>query len=831
MQNAPQVEQNEPPPPIVTADDPGQGVRLVARLLGSSTLIAINPDTGVVKGFYMDCSNTAPAGEWAKRWNTDGYNIYYGSNRTRPDLSGKASKVDIDGLRLVAADVDAKNGRTLDQALADCRALPIQPSCIVMTGGGFQPIWVLPEVLPATDENTRRIEMLGKRIAEVAGGDAIQDIGRILRLPFTTNYPNAKKRADGRVPCLSGLVTGRGVKKYHLAEIELGFGAGPQPATAEIIQLHGTRPAISSVRPSLLNAAAQANLPPDQPDWFARLPPDRMDECLAAVLAHPEMVKHADADRGTWLRIVMAIAHAEHLGATKAYELARQWSMTSPKFDPATFDRDWNSYDPRRPGGVTVGTLFAQAKQIGIDLSQWRDLAFTTVVEPQDTSASLGSDAITSWPAEGSPEKWLERMNAKFFYAHDWGGEPAIGYETADGVRVTSDLQLRQMLANRYVCVPRPDAGGKQAGIERFSVGKWWLAHPHRREYDKVTYDPETKRIRAGERAFNLWNGLALSPEKGRFPLMGRHLFEVVCARDPAAFRYFIHWMAHSVHHPGTAPGVVIVLRSDREGTGKSTVLEWLVRMFGEHALMLSTAEDLLGDFNSHLENKSLICLNEPAFPGDHQKAGKLKAMITESTWLINTKFRQAHRVPNIAHIAITTNASWAVPAGNQARRFLVLDVSEHRAGDRAYFDALWHEANRGGIEAMLHALLKVDLTKFDLRNVPRTDGLRQQQLLSASTMVRWAMDAVSTGTLVAGQHGGFGSKKAGPTTVAGSTLYAAYVGWCDMMRHRPAANVEFGRWLGRCGFVSTRSNGATQYAVPDANDFGTAVMRAAGIV
>jgi hypothetical protein len=228
------------------------------------------------------------------------------------------------------------------------------------------------------------------------------------------------------------------------------------------------------------------------------------------------------------------------------------------------------------------------------------------------------------------------------------------------------------MLNNKYVRLPRRDAAGNQVGEEQVSAGKWWLGHPQRREVDRVIYDPEGKLGRANEVLFNLWIGLARTPRKGRSLLMWRHLFDVVCARDANAWRYLIHWMAHAVQHPGTAPGVVIVLRSDREGTGKSTVLEWLARMFGDHALMLSTPEDLLGDFNSHLENKSLICLNEPAFPGDHQKAGKLKSMITESTWLINAKFRQAHRVPNIAHIAITTNAGWAVPAGNHARRFLM---------------------------------------------------------------------------------------------------------------------------------------------------------------
>ena len=191
------------------------------------------------------------------------------------------------------------------------------------------------------------------------------------------------------------------------------------------------------------------------------------------------------------------------------------------------------------------------------------------------------------------------------------------------------------------------------------------------------------------------------------------------------------------------------MLKSDAEGTGKSTLLELMARMFGEHALLLSTPEDLIGQFNDHLENKSFIGLNEPAFPGDHRAAEKLKSMITEATWLLNGKFRAARRVPNIAHIMLTTNASWAVPAGNQARRFLVLEVDDRRAGDRAYFNALYGEADAGGCDAMLHALRRIDLSSFDLRDVPKTSALREQQLRSAPSTTQWAMDAVASGVLV----------------------------------------------------------------------------------
>ena len=41
-------------------------------------------------------------------------------------------------------------------------------------------------------------------------------------------------------------------------------------------------------------------------------------------------------------------------------------------------------------------------------------------------------------------------------------------------------------------------------------------------------------------------------------------------------FKYVLRWMAHLVQYPGTNPEVMIVIRSDREGAGKSSLGHWL---------------------------------------------------------------------------------------------------------------------------------------------------------------------------------------------------------------------------------------------------------------
>ena len=578
-----------------------------------------------------------------------------------------------------------------------------------------------------------------------------------------------------------------------------------------------------------MNAAAQAGLS-EQNSWFPVLDAATKNEVVRTCLDAIDNTKDDPYDR--WRDIGFACQAARASGADQAAALFREWSRRGASYtNDAAVDALLDSDRGGAGRRIGVGTLLAKGLEAGADLSRFRDTA-PTAVTPADIDPHPG--IISALPTEMTPDVGLRLANQLFFFAHDWGGEPLIGHERPDGVRALSEQQLRTMLASRYVLMPKLDAAGKQVGVERVPLGRWWLAHPQRREFDRVIYDPEGLCGRPGERVFNLWTGFAKAPLPGSWSRLARHLHGVICKRNRAAWRYLLHWLAHAAQHPGTAPGTVPVFKSDAEGTGKSIVLGWMARIFGEHALMLSTPEDLIGQFNDHLESKSLIGLNEPAFPGDHRAAGKLKSMITEPTWLLNGKFRAARRVPNIAHIVLTTNASWAVPAGNQARRFFVLDVDEGRAGDRTYFNALWAEAESGGVEAMLHALLRIDLNNFSLLDVPKTQALRLQQVQSAPTTTRWAADAVTARELIPpppgigsnpGSGGGFNARH------HTATLYDAYKRWASDARQRPVSHVEFGRWLNRCGFPRTMVRGAPTYDIPDADVFGAAVLRQAGIV
>jgi len=153
--------------------------------------------------------------------------------------------------------------------------------------------------------------------------------------------------------------------------------------------------------------------------------------------------------------------------------------------------------------------------------------------------------------------------------------------------------------------------------------------------------------------------------------------------------------------------------------------------------MAINNPRHLVGNFNAHLRDCVFLFADE-FFAGDARHTAVLKSLITEDSIPIEGKFQNAIEAPNFLHIMMASNERWVVPASLEARRFFVLSVDPCVRGRRDYFDALHAEMEAGGYEAMLHDLLQYDLTGFDVREVPETEGLREQKHLSLSTEHAW---------------------------------------------------------------------------------------------
>jgi hypothetical protein len=199
-------------PEVDAADDPARGLDWILDTLGPRTLTLLDPsEQHKPLFFYLDERTRDTAIAWVRSHNNARVemNVYFHVNPTAPGFKTKADAADITSIEIVGqADLDAKAGRTFEDCWVSICALPLPPSFVIMTGGGFQIGYLLTEPLPPTSENKAWAVAVNQKVRELTGGDSVQDISRIFRLPFTVNWPNARKQAEGRVPTPSGLIGG-----------------------------------------------------------------------------------------------------------------------------------------------------------------------------------------------------------------------------------------------------------------------------------------------------------------------------------------------------------------------------------------------------------------------------------------------------------------------------------------------------------------------------------------------------------------------------------------------------------------------------------------------
>lgn len=262
-------------------------------------------------------------------------------------------------------------------------------------------------------------------------------------------------------------------------------------------------------------------------------------------------------------------------------------------------------------------------------------------------------------------------------------------------------------------------------------LGKWWKQKPERRQHKTLVFLPGGADVLDGD-ALNLWNGFAVRPAPGSWELMRQHIHEVLADGDAASAEYITKWAAYAVQHPGSPAEAALVFRGDL-GTGKGAFGKAMMKLFGQHGIRTQGAAVLDSRFNVHLRDCVLLFADEVDWDS-RRSSSQLKGMVTEPSLFIEPKGVDATNQPNYLHIIIASNNDWVIPAAPGERRFAAFRVSDRRMGDKAYFNALFGEMEAGGLAAMLHDLLAMDLTGWHPRfSIPQTRELSDQKLAGLS--------------------------------------------------------------------------------------------------
>lgn len=192
-------------------------------------------------------------------------------------------------------------------------------------------------------------------------------------------------------------------------------------------------------------------------------------------------------------------------------------------------------------------------------------------------------------------------------------------------------------------------------------------------------------------------------------PLMGLLAKLLPDARDRAIL---INYMAACVQYPGVKFQWAPVLQGC-EGNGKTLVFSCIRYAVGQKFTHSPKADQLGNQFNSYLEGKLFVLVEEVHMRGRGEMLDVLKPLITNEEIEIEGKGSDKRMIQNFANWGFCTNFHDAILKSRGDRRYSVFFTAQQRVEDLArdgmtgeYFPALWSWLkSNGGYAAVAHWL------------------------------------------------------------------------------------------------------------------------------
>lgn len=356
---------------------------------------------------------------------------------------------------------------------------------------------------------------------------------------------------------------------------------------------------------------------------------------------------------------------------------------------------------------------------------------------------------------KAGPKDWgfdIDRMNAEWAFVLMGSKAVVVREQTVgpieDRVRVIGLDAFGAKFLNKPTQIM---SGGK---IKTTTWAKRWISHSKRRSFDGIEFFPNPDGAEATPGYLNLYRGFSVVPKAKPhgYDVLLDHMLTNICRGDGKLFEWLFAWFAHLMQRPRERIGTAIVFRG-RMGAGKSILGEIMGSLIASHYFLVGDARYITGNFNAHMAACLLLQAEEAVWAGDKAAEGRLKDLVTAEIQMIEQKSIDPIRLKNFVRLIMTSNEDWVVPAGKDERRFAVFDVHPRCAQNHDYFREMREEMDNGGREALLADLLAFDLSKVNLRQIPKTAALLEQKFRSLDTVEAWWAERLMDGTTRRGGH------------------------------------------------------------------------------
>lgn len=407
---------------------------------GRWVLTSIDPDKKGIETRTFGPDSEDELVTWLARHNDEcKWNVYFSEAEPMRPVKKKLERTDIKRVWYLHVDVDPRAGEDLAdeqaRALALCTTnLPDgipDPTFVVFSGGGYQAHWRLqvPIDINGDLDAAEDAKLWNVQLERLFSADNCHNIDRIMRLPGTVNWPDAKKQKKGRKPAWAKVVVNEPSNVYALSEFT--------KAASVVTPAINDRPVAVNVTDQIARLDSVEALD----EWGV---PDRV-KAIIVQGADVETPKEGDNSRSAWL-----------------------------------FDVCCNLVRCGVPDDVIYAVITDP------------DFLISASVLDKGSKAHAYAVKNIARGKEQAIEPALRELNDTYFAVMELGGKFRVCHmkQTTLGRKALvaqsiGDFKNGQM--NKFVQVGE----GKNGNPTMKPRGGWWLDHPQRREFASVVFEPE----------------------------------------------------------------------------------------------------------------------------------------------------------------------------------------------------------------------------------------------------------------------------------------------------------------------------------------------------
>lgn len=313
-----------------------------------------------------------------------------------------------------------------------------------------------------------------------------------------------------------------------------------------------------------------------------------------------------------------------------------------------------------------------------------------------------------------------------------------------------------------------------------------WKRHPRRSvvRLTEVGFDPTEADTTI---KCNLWGGWPTKPKSGNCKVL-LELLEYLCSGESMSrelYEWVLRWLAYPIQHPGAKMKTALVLHGP-QGVGKNIFFEAVMAIYAEYGRIVD--QNAIEDkFNDWASKKLFLIADEVVARQElfHTK-NKLKGFITGNWIRINPKNVAAHEERNHVNIVFLSNETQPLVLEKDDRRYTVIWTPPTLSP--AFYKSVGDEIATGGIEALHHFLLHLDLGDFKPYTAPPVTQAKQDLItISLDSAQRFLKEWEEGETCY-------------PFCPAKSMdLYQAYLRWCRQNGvQKPRESSQFLGYVGK---------------------------------